>query len=132
MFQRNPLKIEATASSELSVHKNLVLCGHKFMYCNETTQYNFTLLCSESSVAMYQTTRRHIPEDRDLNTPRREDLKSQPGSYLILCDGSLRDVVGVVDHMNQLKCVGVLKMCFTVIFKDIKATLVSNNVRELL
>jgi hypothetical protein len=36
---------------------------------------------SETSVSFYQTTRRNIPEDSDLHTGRREDLRSHLKYY---------------------------------------------------
>jgi hypothetical protein len=39
---------------------------------------------SETSVNLYQTTRRNNPEDNRLHTRRRENLKSQPYSIFSL------------------------------------------------
>jgi hypothetical protein len=43
--------------------------------------------CSETSVSIYQITRRNIPEDSNLHTHRRENLKSYLAIFMFLTVG---------------------------------------------
>jgi hypothetical protein len=66
---------------------------------------------SETSVSIYQTTRRNIPEDSHLHTCRRENLRSQLGSSVFpslkFADRHV-DIVGDMELKNRVASISML------------------------